>query len=185
MSNFNGRKPDNFIGHFERYVFATLFVRRKRVLDLGCKDGYGAHLLSSFAHSVTLADRAPSYLEAAKESYRYLCPVDYACVDFEEGFPEGEWDVIVGFEVIEHVANYEGFVKNIAAHLAPGGILVFSVPHMIVNDDHKVLFDEKKIRTLISKYFTLEEFYLQDKIGISGKKATSPPLSYVGVARKL
>lgn len=174
-----------FIGHLERYVFSLLYTYKKKVLDLGSKDGYGAHLISCFAEHVTLADRSASYLETARKSYWYLCKTSFVQVDLEESFPEGFWDVVVAFELIEHVANTDFLLKNIAEHLNPGGVLVFSVPHMIPNPDHKVLFDEGGIKKALSKYFQIEEFYIQDKEGISGLPATSPPKSYVGVARKL
>ena len=185
MSRFSTRTPEEFIGHLERYVFALSYIHKKSVLDLGCKDGYGAHLLSCFAKHVTLADRNTNSLALAEKYYRFLCETDSQQVDFEVDFPKGKWDAIVAFEVIEHIANYEQFVQNIADNLPSGGMLIFSVPHMIKNPDHKVLFDEKSILALISKYFILEEFYIQDKLGISGKPAISPPISYVGVAYKL
>ncbi len=184
MSRCSGRKTDLFIGHLERYVFSLLYVKKKRVLDAGAKDGYGSHLLSCFADHVTLADRDEVHLEIARRSYKFLCPTDFKIIDFDVGFPAGTWDVIIAFEVIEHVADPDFFVRNIAEHLSEGGRLVFSVPHMIVNDDHKTLFDEEGIKKLVSKYLKLEEFYVQDKTGISGLPATSPPKSYVGVASK-
>ena len=185
MSRFSGRKPRLFIGHLERYVWSLLYCDGKRVVDLGSKDGYGAHLISCFAHMVTLVDRDKAILDTARKSYKFLCGAEFKHADFESEFPKGEWDVAVAFEVIEHVANTEFFIHNIADHLTKGGELVFSVPHMIVNDDHKVLFDEESIKKLISKYFIIEEFYVQDTVGISGAPATSPPKSYIGLARKI
>ena len=153
------------------------------MLDLGCKDGYGAHILSQFAEHIILADRNEEWLGIAK-NHRYYSRVGFQIVDLEKSFPEGNYDVVVAFEVIEHVANTESLLENIADSLNEGGILVFSVPHMIENPDHKVLFDEEKIKNLISRRFKIQEFYIQNRFCISGKTIKRPEKTYVGVAIK-
>lgn len=179
------RKAFVFVPHLERYVWALPYCQKKKVMDAGAKDGYGAHLISSFAESVTLVDRNAVWLGEAKNNYKYLCKSDFVVMDFDNAFPDGKWDTIVAFEVIEHVADPDFFIKNITEHLPRGGLLLFSVPHMIQNLDHKTLFDEEKIKKLISKYLQIKEFYIQDKCGISGKPTSHPPKAYVGVAEKI
>ena len=174
------RDPKIFRQHFERYVFSTMFCNKKKVLDLGSKDGYGAHLISNYASHVALADCIEAFLGQAKKYYHFLCPVEFVHIDLDKKFPEGLWDTIVAFEVIEHVDCPDNLVMEIAKHLAPGGKLVFSVPHMKPNISHKTLFNEKSIRKLISKYLTIEEFYHQDSYGISKKPTYNK--CYVGVA---
>ena len=177
------RDPKIFIQHLEKYVFSMPYCQKKRVLDLGSKEGYGSHLISHTASHIDLADCSGLYLVQAKKYYRFLCPVDYIQIDFNEMFPEGEWDTIVAFEIIEHVDNPDNFVKEIADHLPKGGKLVFSVPHMKPNIAHKTLFDEELITKLISKYLTIERFYVHDSFGISQIDTNNK--GYVGVATKL
>lgn len=178
------RKPIYFIGHLERYLFATLYCYKKKVLDIGSKDGYGSHLLSGFANSVTLLDNLQWWLDKAKELYKYLCEVKFECKDLNKEFSEDTYDVIVAFEIIEHVQNRELLMENIVKHLEDDGKLIFSVPHMIENEMHTHLYDEKEIKDFIGKYLKIEEFYIQDKIIISDEPAKSPPRCYVGVATK-
>lgn len=73
---------------------------------------------------------------------------------------------------------------NSKTFLKEDGLLLFSVPDMIENEVHKVLFDEQKIKDLVGKYLKIEEFYIQDKVGISNKPAEFPAKCYVGIARK-
>ncbi len=75
-------------------------------------------------------------------------------------------------------------MKNITRALRPGGTLVFSVPHMVANREHKTLFDEEKIKALISKYLTIKEFYIQDKKYLNNKQMFKGLKCYVGVAVK-
>lgn len=178
------RKPQQFIGHLERYVWACLYCHKKRVLDVGAKDGYGSHLLSTFAEHITIADIDMWRLDKAEAMYKFLCAADIQVVDFEKEFPKGKYDVLVAFDVIEHLENPDFFMQNVVEHLEEDGLLLFSVPHMIENEVHKVLFDEQKIKDLVGKYLKMEEFYIQDKVGISNNPAKFPVKCYIGVARK-
>ena len=176
------RKPETFRQHLEEYVFSTIYCNGKKVLDLGSKDGYGAHIISRFSSHITLADYSEKFLGEAKRFYHYMCPVEFVWIDFNDVFPEGKWDTIVALQIIEHVNDPDDLVKEIAEHLNKGGTLVFSVPHMMPDSLHKTLFDEKSIKKLISKYLTITEFYIQDFYGIS--KKPMPDKFYVGVAIK-
>src|SRR3990167_10229530 len=100
-----GRKAEVFVPHLERYVWALPYCQKKRVMDAGAKDGYGANLLSGFASSVTLVDRNERWLFEGKRCYNFLCKTDFVVQNFDKSFPEGQWDVVVAFEVIEHVAD--------------------------------------------------------------------------------
>lgn len=170
--------------HIHRYAFALRHCYRRDVLDAGSKDGFGAQVLSWSANTVTLADVSPEWLGAAERNGGYLSPAKFVLADFNVGFPDGEWDTVVSFEVIEHVDDPDFFLANIAAHLAPGGVLVFSVPHMVANHEHKTLFDEAKIRETVGRHLDVEELYVQDAKYLTGKPMYKGLRCYVGVARK-
>jgi len=40
----------------------------------------------------------------------------------------GQFDLVTAMEVIEHVADKPAFVAALAAHLAPGGLMILSTP---------------------------------------------------------
>jgi len=56
---------------------------------------------------------------------------------------------------------------------------------MVANRLHKVLYDEQKIKELISRYFKIEEFYVQDKTIIANKRTYKGLITYIGVATKI
>ena len=176
------RNSRTFRQHLEEYVFSTIYCSRRKVLDLGAKDGYGAHIISRFSSHITLADCHGKFLGYANKYNRFLCPAEFVLIDFNKAFPEGKWDTIVAFQIIEHVDDPDNFVKEIAKHLSEKGILVFSVPHMMPSPDHKTLFNEKSIKELVSKHLSIKEFYIQDSYGIS--KEPMKNKIYVGVATK-
>lgn len=177
------RFAPSFSDHIARYAFAMNYCYKRSVMDAGSKDGFGSQNISWVARDITLVDIDHDWLELAKLGH-YACPASFVECNFEESFPEGAWDTIVAFEVIEHLANPEVFVRNVAKALNPGGMLVFSVPHLVANHEHKTLFDEQGIKDLISKELEILEFYIQDKKPISGKPMYKGLRCYVGVARK-
>ena len=170
------RRAEQFTPHLDRYVYAMEPCQRRKTIDYGGKSGYGADILSYVSGPVTIADHMPGELKKVRGHETIL-------VDFNDGFPEGMWDAAVAFEIIEHVIDPDDFVRQIKEHLNPDGAFVFSVPHMMPHESHLTLFDEKKIWELISKYFTIEEFYIQRAYGISNKPFTKYPVTYVGIAR--
>jgi len=169
--------------HLARYAFALHFCYKRNVLDVGCNDGSGSQLLSLSADRMTVADIDQRSLNAAKGK-SFECLTDFVPCDFEHDFPDGRWDTIVGFEIIEHLEQTDRFVRNIADHLTDGGVFVFSVPHMVANPQHKTLFDEEKIRALITRHLTLDALYVQDAECISGKPMYKGLKCYVGVAHR-
>jgi len=176
----------SFDDHLARYVFALTHCPRKDVLDAGGSDGFGAHLLGYGANTITLADISQGALNNAKKWFKPFAPTNYVQCDFEKSFPEGSWDVITAFEVIEHLTPEGGdlFVKNCSEHLRPGGKLVFSVPHMVANHEHKTLYNEEKIKAVMTKHLDLVEYYVQDKKSISGKPCYNNLKCHVGIAIK-
>jgi len=171
--------------HLARYVFALSSCYKKSVLDLGAKDGDCTFLLTYGANDVTLADISEQWLNAAKVNHSYKCPTRFELVDLEKSFPEGKWDVITAFEIIEHLEDGDFLIKNVVEHLNKDGIFIFSVPHMVANREHKVLYDEQKIQDLIGRYLHIEEFYVQDSKVISDKPSYKGLKCYIGIARKM
>ena len=164
--------------HLARYIFASEYCYKKNVLDCGSQIGFGASILSWASDKITLSDIDQRMLDKSKNLF-YDAPTEFIQCDFDKEFPEGKWDVITAFEVIEHLENPELFIKNVSEHLT--GQFIFSVPHMVANIQHKTLFDEQKIKDLLSKYLDIQEFYIQDKKIYSGRPLYKNLKCYLGV----
>lgn len=178
--------PHSYPDHLNRYCFAAQYCGRKKVLDAGSNEGFGAEILGFFADTITMADNNPLAFENAREWFKFFAPTTMVLCDFEKEFPDDTYDVVTAFELIEHLTPEGGdlFVKNVADHLVDGGVFIFSVPHMVANHEHKTLYDAEKIKALVSKYLDLEEFYVQDRKVISDRPLYKNLKCYVGVARK-
>lgn len=100
---------------------------QSRVLDLGCGDGYVAEQLRAAGHHVVGVDLAPSEgVEARLDGF--------IAADLDQGVPPevvaaGPYDVVVAADVIEHVRRPEQVLDDLHAVLAPGGVVVASIPN--------------------------------------------------------
>ena len=100
----------------------------KTTLDVGCGAGLLAEPLARLGATVTAIDAAPELIEAAKAHAAGAgLTVDYRCVAVEH--LDGRFDLVTAMEVIEHVADPQGFVNSLVSRLAPGGLLLLSTPN--------------------------------------------------------
>lgn len=92
-------------GHKARYRFAVSRVEGF-VLDAACGVGYGSYMLS-YKADVTGVDIEPEAIAYAEEHY---AGPTYKVADVCEY--QGEFDWVVSFETIEHIADPDGALKN-------------------------------------------------------------------------
>jgi SAM-dependent methyltransferase len=120
---------DLFNEHLARYAFAARLSRRKQVLDAGCGAGYGSAELARKAASVLGIDRSAEAIAFARA--QYLAPN----LRFEEAdctalpAADGSIDLVVAFEVIEHLQDWRGFLREARRVLAPAGQFIVSTPN--------------------------------------------------------
>lgn len=112
--------------HFERAIANALYGLR--VLDVGCGGGLLAEPMARHGAIVLGVDASSGNIAAAKR-HALLHGVE---IDYRLGEPdtvllqEEKFDVVVAFEVIEHVSNFPAFLSAAASKVAPGGMLFVS-----------------------------------------------------------
>ena len=100
----------------------------KSALDVGCGAGLLAEPLARMGAQVTAIDAAPELIEAAKSHAGGAgLSIDYRATGVED--LNGQFDLVTAMEVIEHVADPQAFVHDLAARLADGGLLILSTPN--------------------------------------------------------
>jgi SAM-dependent methyltransferase len=117
--------------HMARYMFAARLSRGKRVLDAGCGAGYGSAELAQCAHSVAGVDVAAEAVEFAREHYQSpnLEFTQGSCTALPYG--DGSFDLVVAFEVIEHLEDWREFLREARRVMAPGGQFIVSTPNKL------------------------------------------------------
>ncbi len=104
-------------------------VAGRAVLDVGCGGGLMTEEWARRGARTTGLDRSPALLDAARRhaaagglAIRYLGDDARALAEREAG----TYEIVTAFEVVEHVADAEGFVRALGRLLAPGGRLYLS-----------------------------------------------------------
>ena len=113
--------------HLARYRFAVPLARDRRVLDAGCGVGYGAALLTGGSAAVYALDNASDAVRQGKGAYPDVTFVQGDC----EGLPfaADSLDLIVAFEVIEHLDRWADLIREAARVLTPAGVFLVSTPN--------------------------------------------------------
>lgn len=99
------------------------------VLEAGCGEGYGADLIAGVARRVTALD----YDETTVAHVRARYPrVEIMHANLTElPLADASVDVVVNFQVIEHLWDQARFVSECARVLRPSGLLMVSTPNRI------------------------------------------------------
>ncbi|BBX97669.1 class I SAM-dependent methyltransferase [Mycobacterium lacus] len=99
------------------------------VLEAGCGEGYGADLIAAVARRVVAVD----YDEAAVAHVRSRYPGVHVLQANLAELPldDASVDVVVNFQVIEHLWDQGQFVRECFRVLRPSGLLMVSTPNRI------------------------------------------------------
>jgi len=101
----------------------------KSALDVGCGAGLLCEPLARLGAKVTGVDAADENIAAAKlHSTGSGLAIDYRAGELSS-LGLAQFDLVTSMEVLEHVADKQAFVSQLAAHLAPGGLMVLSTPN--------------------------------------------------------
>jgi SAM-dependent methyltransferase len=158
--------------HMARYAFASRLSRRKQVLDAGCGTGYGSAELAKNAASVLGIDLSAEAIEYARAEY----PLPN--LRFEQGdctslpAADASLDLVVAFEVIEHLENWRGLLHEARRVLAPGGQFIVSTPNKLyyaetrraagANPFHVHEFEYEEFRGELSEVFPHVSLFLEN-----------------------
>jgi len=144
--------------HRGRYLWGAQFARGLRVLDAGCGTGYGLGILEEQGASqivgVDISEQAVTRALESRSSER----VQIIRSDLRElPFSDGEFDLVVCFEVIEHVDEHEPILDELARVLSADGILCISTPNLRVyppgNPHHRHEYEPEEFAEALGTRF--------------------------------
>lgn len=164
--------PDLWNEHRARYLFARPLCAGRRVLDLGCGTGYGAAELASGAAEVVGLDSSPEALAFARAHFAGPNLAFVLGAAPELPFRPASFDVVVAFELIEHLAAWQQTLRRVREILGSGGCFIVSTPNRLYyaesrrlsgpNPFHAHEFDFEEFRGALLEVFPNTVFYLQN-----------------------
>lgn len=151
--------------HITRYESVAEVIKDKEILDIASGSGYGSYIMAEGAKKVYGVDIDEESVKYAQRNYKRE-NIEYKVGSAEEiPLPDNAVDVVVTFETIEHIKNYQKFMAEIKRVLRPGGVAVVSTPNDPEfpegNHFHLHEFTHEELRTMIKKYFKNMKFSYQ------------------------
>jgi len=135
--------------HFHRYALAARWCANTRTLDAACGEGYGSALLANTAASVEGIDISTEAVEHARQRYGHIETLNFQVADcVSMPFPDHEFDRVVSFETLEHLAEQDQLLAEFRRVLKPDGFLVLSSPDKAVYSDQNNASNEFHVREL-------------------------------------
>jgi SAM-dependent methyltransferase len=126
-----GLAEENYWFRRHEVVYARLADRcaGRDVLEAGCGEGYGADLIADVARHVIGLDYDESAVAHVRARYPRVAMRHGNLAELP--LADGAVDVVVNFQVIEHLWDQGQFVAECLRVLRPGGVLLMSTPNRI------------------------------------------------------
>jgi len=149
--------------HQKAYHEASIYAKDKIVLDLGCNIGYGTNILSNHAKTIFGVDISSNAIQTAKETYQNS-NINFKYFDGNTlPFEDNKFDLIVSFQVIEHIVDYNIYLNEMKRVLSPDGNVILTTPNSKLrlkkkgmnpwNPFHIREFSAIELKQLLDKYF--------------------------------
>jgi ubiquinone/menaquinone biosynthesis C-methylase UbiE len=145
------------------YHKALEYVQGRRVLEIGCGEGIGASILATKAASVVAIDYSEEALRTAQARYGGR-NIEFALmkvppIDFEDE----SFDVVISFQMIEHLEEPQGLITEIKRILRSEGAALLATVNkdeMLSNNPYHVHeFTALEFEEFVRKHFVSAELY--------------------------
>lgn len=166
--NFTGERPgwgEDFdydeARHLAAYLFAADLAKGRSVLDAGCGEGFGTQTLTATATRVTGVDYSEDAIAFCRT--RWERPgLTFRRVDLTApGDFDQQFELVLNFQVVEHVADPQRFLVDLRARIAPGGQLMLTTPNQLQtfseNPYHLREYTKEELGELLGKVFSKVE----------------------------
>jgi 2-polyprenyl-3-methyl-5-hydroxy-6-metoxy-1,4-benzoquinol methylase len=137
----------------------------KTVLDLACGNGFGSRLLASnTTNKLFGVDLDSEVIDEAVALSQEYSNIQFEAVDvFENKFEDESFDVILAFEILEHV-HPARLLAEIRRLLKRGGEVYLSTPqsslgHIPICYDHVKEYSATELKCMVEKEFLIKEFF--------------------------
>jgi radical SAM protein with 4Fe4S-binding SPASM domain len=120
-------EKDSVITAF-RYILACPLVEGKKVLELGCGSGDGAEIIAANAREYTGVDIEKHWNQKYSTQDGNVAFIQADICNLTAEF-ESKFDVVIAFELVEHLKDPAVLCSQIRKVLSPNGLAMISTPN--------------------------------------------------------
>ena len=152
-----------YLIHLKAYETAAGKSRGKIVLDCGCNVGYGTKLISTYSREVIGVDVSKKAIQEASRQFGSQ-GITFQTVDGTHlPFKDQRFDLVISFQVIEHISDYTQYLGEIKRVLSDKGAAIFTTPNARIRLDpgmkpfypfHIREFSADELKGLLNGYFS-------------------------------
>lgn len=144
---------------FKAYVIAERFITGD-LLEVGCGEGRGIDLMLPKANTFTAVDKIESALVKLRQKYPTASFLS-SNIPPLSALADNSFDVVVSFQVIEHIDNDHLFLQELQRVVRPGGTVLITTPNrkmsLTRNPWHVREYLADELKALGEKYFSKVE----------------------------
>lgn len=111
---------------------AKMLAGKKRVLEVGCADGWPSRIVASEVDSLTLSDFDPQFIADIKSRLPDGVADDAFQLDISENSSEQRYDAVYCLDVFEHIASEKEVqtLENLKACVEDKGVVIIGIPSL-------------------------------------------------------
>jgi SAM-dependent methyltransferase len=160
-----------YLFHIATYDFCRPYLAEKNVLEFGSGSGYGTHSLSNDCKRIVGVDISADAIEFSKQQYQNE-NLSYQKIEDIESTPlpfaDNEFDVVISFQVMEHIRQVDTYLAEIQRVLRDGGTLIIATPDRTArlyagqrpwNVYHVIEYSSASFRIAVAHRFPHTEMY--------------------------
>ncbi|MDH5366457.1 MAG: class I SAM-dependent methyltransferase [Cyclobacteriaceae bacterium] len=112
----------------QAYYLAKEYIHGD-VLEIGCGEGRGISLLSPEAKNYTALDKIQEVIDELSKQYPEIKFIQSNIPPMSE-LESNSYDVVISFQVIEHIKKDKEYLQEIHRVLKPGGKAIITTPNI-------------------------------------------------------
>lgn len=163
-SKFTGERPGwgrdfdyDEARHLAAYLRARDLAAGRKVLDAGCGEGFGTQTLADVAREVVGIDYSADAVAYSRGRW-HKPNLRFEVVDLTNpGAYDETFDLVLNFQVLEHIADEVPFLKGLRARLRPGALLMLTTPNRLTsfseNPYHLREYTPDELHALLGRVF--------------------------------
>lgn len=108
---------------YSKYIMRLCegFKKNSKVFDCGCGDGLHTSVIKKYSDNVIGGD----FTNRTKKEYA----INFRKIAVNKYGKESEFDAVTSFDVIEHVADDVGYLRELIKITKPGGVIIIGTPN--------------------------------------------------------